>query len=644
MSKNPRFDFMSLVDDKFIAEADPNAPNPAYKSRLKWSHILTISLCLLLVINLAVLLPILLREDAPPAPTPPTAPSVSSGGLNQVQKPGIGGDTEQKPSGSTNLVANEALLDSLENLFESASGVIVENGEIEGMVTPPNETVTSSGHLGDLAVYTDTHLFYLKDKTLCVYSLDGTDSQLLGMFPLDGYITELVSYAKSTLGNSLVSETLENNNYALDKGWKMLLSPDGKTLTVILIPHSHNMTGVITFDISDAPTVRLRDYKLFSGEFISAHIENGEMLLFTRFYVRSSFSKDKISSYVPFYRQGETEHYANNVFFPKELNSSAYLMVSRLDETGQTVKDTCAYLSYSDRLYVSKEQLFITRNTFVGEKDVAYITPPYETEILVVDYANGTFENKGAVNVNGYIYGEANMSLRNGILRVATSSYIVKKDSPHDWYEKSVSLFVIDLSQLKIISKAENFAAEGASLQSVLFRDNYAYLRVLTEDSASILVYEFDLEGAEGLTPTDKSDHYIGALIDLGGYYLRIGEGSNSQSLKIQLYMLQEGEMSLVDTYELSNTYFPQNIESYYIDKENRILGFAIRTYDKSSSSRYVNKYVILGLKENTIEAVVTRDECFTVREACRGFYKNGCFYLITDKEFCILEIDQINT
>ena len=113
MSEKPRFDFMSLVDDKFIAEADPNAPNPAYKSRLKWSHILTISLCLLLVINLAVLLPILLREDSPVAPTPPSSNvTISSGDLNQVQKPGIGGSTEQKPSGNTNLVANETLLEA----------------------------------------------------------------------------------------------------------------------------------------------------------------------------------------------------------------------------------------------------------------------------------------------------------------------------------------------------------------------------------------------------------------------------------------------------------------------------------------------------------------------------------------------------
>ena len=159
MSKNPRFDFMSLVDDKFIAEADPNAPNPAYKSRLKWSHILTISLCLLLVINLAVLLPILLREEAPPVPTPPTAPSVSSGGLNQVQKPGIGGDTEQKPNGSTNLVANEALLESLENLFESASGVIVENGEIVLVDYKTNSNVTPEllreEYEGQLKIYAE---------------------------------------------------------------------------------------------------------------------------------------------------------------------------------------------------------------------------------------------------------------------------------------------------------------------------------------------------------------------------------------------------------------------------------------------------------------------------------------------------------
>ena len=215
MSEKPHFDFMSLVDDKFIAEADPYAPNPAYKSRFKWTHVLLISLCLLLVINIAVLLPILLRDDDPVAPPDPPTGNVTVGGLNQVQNPGsISNGGEQKPSGNTNIVANDALLGALEDLFESSGGgnLIVEKGEIEGMVTPPNESVTATDRLGDLVQYTSTHLFYLKDKALCVYSLEGESSMLVGMYPLDGYITEIVNYAKSTLGNTWVNEPLKNNN------------------------------------------------------------------------------------------------------------------------------------------------------------------------------------------------------------------------------------------------------------------------------------------------------------------------------------------------------------------------------------------------------------------------------------------------
>ena len=117
------------------------------------------------------------------------------GGLNQVQNPGsLNNSGEQKPNGNTNIVANDALLDALEDLFETSGGgnLIVEKGEIEGMITPPNESVTVTESLGDLVQYTSTHLFYLKDKTLCVYSLEGESSMLVGMYPLDGYITEIV--------------------------------------------------------------------------------------------------------------------------------------------------------------------------------------------------------------------------------------------------------------------------------------------------------------------------------------------------------------------------------------------------------------------------------------------------------------------
>ena len=124
MNKRNLIDIMDLVDDKFIAEADPNLPiEPrGHYKKFKWSTFILSLFCVLLIVNVIVLVP-LLKNDGE-IPTPPATNS-SQGQLNQVQNSGNG--SGQKPDDSDSvIVENDRLTDLFDKIFSSNQGTLTE--------------------------------------------------------------------------------------------------------------------------------------------------------------------------------------------------------------------------------------------------------------------------------------------------------------------------------------------------------------------------------------------------------------------------------------------------------------------------------------------------------------------------------------
>ncbi len=628
MKNRQLLDIMNLVDDKYISESDPQRLKQIASSvpppKFKWTTFFVAVACFLLVLNIAIFVPLLTRND----PVIPPASSIQSGSgsLNQIQNPSDNQDDTNPPSdsGNTTIVGSSALLEALEKLFTSGN-------ELENEVQSPSEILDfPSGSDADIIKINDTYVFYLRGKELCVYSSSNGESALVSMLSLSGYVDEMREYTRSI--GWLDVEAGTPDNYAYTNGWKMYLSPDQKTLTLIAVPGKSPITGVLTLDISRTPTVKVADFKMVAGTFVSSHTVNGELLLFTRYQIQKSYNKEKPLTYMPFYRENNKEIFSENIYFPNDINSSAYLMVTRLNQGDAAVKETAAYLSYSDKIYVSDRSIFLTRRVFAGDSSIDYLTVPYNTEISVVDYGTERLTHKGTALVNGYINGKNCLDERNGILRIATTSFVPKDGQSYIWYETSASLYCIDLKTLKTVSKVENFATAGETLSSVRYDENFAYAYTSINGILADPVFVFDLSDLENITyeSTGTRQSYPTSLVDFGnGYSLSIGAGSNSQALKIDVYKNEGDGIVAVYSQELKNTYYSTDCKAYYIDPSKQLIGIATKAYQANAG--YSNKYLLLHFDGESLNTLLSTPVPFSDRNTVRSFYQKGYYYIVTD-------------
>ncbi|MBO4982517.1 MAG: beta-propeller domain-containing protein [Clostridia bacterium] len=621
MNRRNLIDIMDLVDDKFIAEADPNLPiEPrGHHKKFKWSTFILSLFCVLLIVNVIVLVPIL-RNDGE-NPTPPVTNS-SQGQLNQVQNSGNG--SGQKPDDSDSvIVENDKLTDVFDKLF--ASSTVTKEPDMSFVdLFDKNQVLTQDKNeiKGDFIQKTDKYVYYLFDKELYTYSIE--DQGLVSKLSLSAYIDEITAYARS-LGNYATPPSTSASGYAYDNSWKMFLSSDQKTLTIIAIPSVYPLTAVFTIDVSRTPTIEIGDYKLFSGSLAYSYKTENELILFTQHKInKNTYNKEKPLSYMPFTVINGKEYVADSIYFPDDAGNSTYIMIAKLDKNGEEILDTSAYLSFNSVSYVFKDNIYLTRSIYKGENGVDYQNPPYDTEIYILDRAGAKYKNK--VTISGVVNCIDGLNEYNGILRVASTSFV--KNTENAGYSTSISLFFIDLNKMEIVASHENFAEAGQRLYSVCFSGNQAYIS--TSSNPVDPVYVFDISDLKNITyAAGKTNQDFSAFItDIGGgYFVGIGGGSNSLSLRIEIYKGTNDGFEKTASYEISNTYYSSDYMSYYVDTTSKLIGIAIKTYE----STYVDKYLILSYTESSLTQVWCENATFSSRDTVRSFYKNGNYYIVTE-------------
>jgi len=704
MKNRKMLDIIGMADEGYINEADPTNKRSVTKSKFKWLTVLSAAACFLLILNIAIIVPILAGKDE-------AAPPDSNSGLNHI--PG-GGDIIQNNTGSSTptqgttdhiqnpdensgegegeeiytpdlqFLKNPQLLGALDSYFkngytdiereeiqdsleeesdkmEDLSGKLEQDasdkayGDGSNVSTDLNDNQVAGVSEADIAKRSDKHLFYLRDTTLYVYSINGSASKAECILPLSGYYTKTEELADKLISLSRYDfmEKLDNT-YNLE----MYLSPDFKTLTVIVKAGTFpiSVTSVITLDVSKAPTVEFKDFKLFSGEYITSRVVGDEILLFTKYYVPKGYNKENPITYIPFYEQNGETRYTDDIYFPSELTANTYITVSRISQKKLRVLESVSYLSYSDNIYVSTENIYLTReipltkgvyNDFLIVEDSSYRRfEPMDTEIAVIGYKSALFQNRGTATVQGYVHNQYSLDEYEGILRVATTSYIKNEDGNALAYDSSASLWCVDISTMKVIASVVNFAPVDDVVRSVRFDGTEAYVCTsLQKLIFSDPVFFFDLSDLNNITYTDTGiiDGYSSSLINIGGGYLiGIGYGSNNSTLKIEVYKEEDGRVVSQCIEEFSKTAFSTDYKSYYVDRENHLMGLAISTYSSDTKS-YEDSYLLLHFDGTSFDKVMALGINHSRTGSARAFYENNYFYIVTDKEFNAFEVGRLS-
>lgn len=630
MKKKTWYLSLSLADDQYIAEAHPDHVIQRKRNKVFLSLLAACACFALILCNLWLFVPF---NTYPPV----MSQYSDSEYYDLIQKLNV--LTFEQPTYKSNAAKLWAGLSNLS--LGGVKGEDIANEEL----TPPEKDEMADGTGGadsyqeitdnqvegiieaDRIKRSDTHIYYLDNEVLRIYSIDKENTAEVG------------SYA--------IYE--EGKGPYMDQ-WEFYLSGDCRTVTVVTQYYSKTdnnssrYVNLISLDVSDPAHIAKKDEFNITGEYLSSRMTNGSILLLTEFVInKQELDFDDETTFVPQIDEGNglSSIPANGIVSPDNLSNTRYTVVMKLDENTLDLKGTAAYLSYSEDVYVSENHVFLT-HVFAEktENEDGTITRNSMTEISCLTYGGDSFGGKGDVTVRGYVKDQWSMDEYENILRVftTTNATTVREQSISNGTvsadilltatgQSNASLYCIDLSTFEIVASVIDFAPPREEIQSVRFDKETAY--VCTSIEMSDPVFFFDLSDLDNITYKDTGtiEGFSTSLINLGsGYLLGIGRGGNWSSFKVEVYEETSDGVRSVCSYELENADYSTEYKSYYVDRQNQLVGLGVIENGES-------RYLLLHFDAYDLAELVNVSLAGDPRYM-RGVYIDGYMYMFGNGDF----------
>ena len=646
MKKKNWYRGLSLADDKYITEAHPDNVIKSKNHRALISFVAACACLALIIGNLWLFVPF--------NNTPPDVSQYSNSeyyGL--IQK--LNALTFEPPKYKNNA---EKLWAGLKNISLNLGEWVKDEaaGEAPMPESDPNEgflggedsyqEITDNQVQGiieaDRIKRSNTHIYYLDEDVLRIYSIDKENT--------------------AEIGNYTIYE--EGKGPYMDQ-WEFYLSSDCKTVTVVTQYYSkgegisRRYVNLISLDVSDPTNIVKKDEFNITGEYMSSRMVDGSILLLTEFVInKRELDFNDETTFLPQIDEGNGSYSipAGGIVSPDNLSNTRYTVVMKLDENTLDLKGTAAYLSYSEDVYVSEDHVFLT-HVFADKKENedGTITRNSMTEISCLTYGGDTFERKGNVTVRGYVKDQWSMDEYQGILRVFTTTNATTIQE--QYYDNGIvssnilqtatgqsnaSLYCVNLSTFEIVASVIDFAPPREEIQSVRFDKETAY--VCTSIELSDPVFFFDLSDLNNITYKDTGtiEGFSTSLINIGnGYLLGIGRGDTWRGFKVEIYEETEDGVRSVCAYELDNAEYSTEYKSYYVDRENQLLGIGVIDYSYYNTNNYpdeTRRYIVLYFDGYELLELVNVP-LFGDPANMRGVYIDGYMYMFGFNNFKVEKI-----
>lgn len=471
---------------------------------------------------------------------------------------------------------------------------------------------------GDLFKRSDRYIFYLHQNELKVYTIAEADSRQVGAYTL----------------------CVENNaTMPLYGAGEMFLSEDCSTITLIYPRVStrdkQGFVCVQNLDVTDPGNIQEIDHVLITGSENTARMVDGKLLLLTDFYIPYNRDFSDESTFLPqIGKEGDMHSVAaEDIVAPEELSSTQYTVATLLDGKTLEIQGSAAFLSYSDEVYVSRENIFASRGYSVEKDDVRSSM----TDISCIRYKDGKLEVLGTATVKGSVKDQYSMDEHQGILRVVTSTNEIKTtingETASGTLSRNASLWCIDLQDFTIKAQVENFAPAGEQAESVRFDGDTAYVCTAEVITLTDPVYFFDLSDLTNITWKDTGtiDGYSSSLVDFGdGYLLGIGFNEMRQ-LKVEIYVETADGVESLCSFEMPAS-FSGVYKSYLIDREGGYVGLGVYNHDNGRT-----EYLLLKFDGYKLHKLV-QEEIFADVSTLRSAMIDGWLYILAE-EFKVLNV-----
>ena len=517
-----------------------------------------------------------------------------------------GMDADNNMSGAPELGANGSYIESTDNQV----GGVIES---------------------DLVKMTDKYIFRYTGEYLRVYSIAKEDSELVAEF-------EVPSFQSEYSGSG-----------------EMYLSLDGNTVTVmkqIFDNKSNPGVGLISIDVSDITNIKLRGMISIDGKYNTSRMVDGKLLLVTNYtFNRNNVDYNDLETFVPTIDSGNGAEPIefDDIIYPDNVDGTDYSVVALIDTDNLSLLGANALLNFTDEVYVSAENIFVSREYTSKTQGENTITSSNMSDVAVLGYANGTLTEKGAITLKGHTEDQYSFDELDGYLRVVTSTrdavqYTGGANFTNMTNYRNASLYIVDLKDNSVKYSLESFAIEGEEATAVRFDGDKVYVCTAVVVTFTDPVYFIDLSDYENITSADTGviEGYSDHLINYGeGMTLGIGR-ENWQYSKVEIYAEQGEKVVSVHEYKFNGEY-SLDYKAYLVNRENNLFGFAAEYfYEYDENDKYVqysDRYILIRFDEQSINVyyVMLNNVC---PDRVRAVFIDGYLYVTTDSELIVEQID----
>lgn len=485
----------------------------------------------------------------------------------------------------------------------------------------------------DLVKMTDKYIFRLTGALLRVYSIAKEDSELVSEFEIPTFMNER--------GNH---------------GHEMYLSLDCNTVTVLKQFYDYDAqcykVGLISIDVSDVMNIKLKGMISVDGDLNTSRMVDGKLLLVTNYtFNRYNVDYNTPETFVPTIDSGNGKEPIEfeNIIYPENVDGTDYSVVALIDTDNLSLLGANALLNFTDEVYVSAENIFVSREYTSKTQGENTITSSNMSDIAVLGYADGTLTEKGVITLKGHTEDQYNFDELDGYLRVVTSTrdavqYTGGENFTNMTNSRNASLYIVDLKDNSVAYSLESFAIEGEEATAVRFDGDKVYVCTAVVVTFTDPVYFIDLSDYESITSADTGviEGYSDHLINYGeGMTLGIGR-ENWQYSKVEIYAEQDDKVVSVHEYKFNGEY-SLDYKAYLVNRENNLFGFAAEYfYEYNENDKYVqysDRYILIRFDEQSMYVYYVMLN--NVRpDRVRAVFIDGYLYVTTDSELIVEKID----
>ena len=518
------------------------------------------------------------------------------------------------------------------DMNENGDYVEVTDNQVEGVIE------------SDLFKMSDKYIFRLgfrsdveyRTPLLRVYTVDKENSTLAAEYELPRFYGEFFKdYSEA----------------------EMFLSADANTVTV-LKNYTDEKTGlsklgIISLDVSNVNEISTKAMVSIDGKLNTSRMVDGRLLLVTEyFFNRTQVDYDDPATFVPTINSGDGEKPIEfeDIIFPEEIGNTRYSVVALLDCENLALLGANALLNFTNDVYISENNVFITReytDKIPDQNKPNSYTQSNMSDVAVLNYSGERLEKKGVITMNGQAEDQYSFDEKDGYLRVVTTTLdrVITEngDTVGARAKQNASLYIFDLSDNSLAYSVEGFAIEGEEATAVRFEGDKLYVCTAVVINFTDPVYFFDLSDYESITFSDTGviEGYSDHLIDLGdGFTLGIGRENWSYS-KVEIYEQQGDKVVSVCEFKFFGEYSTE-YKSYLVNRESNLFGFAVDYFESENQDSYTNNaYVLLQFNGyEIVPVIISLDNIGLQSSTVRAAYVAGYLYITTPIGFTVEKVN----